>query len=148
QFKYGTHGSLPGPEPVGTFTDLGDLDASSNYTTDGVITLVLDTTAIGLKPGDVLSSISASTRLAVPDAAEGAGLTQDSAGSALNYTLIDNAVCKADLAGGGGVPVSSGGGAASGASADNGRFGGALGGLLLAPFAFAAMARRRRGRSL
>ncbi|NGY06931.1 protease pro-enzyme activation domain-containing protein [Solimonas terrae] len=104
-FNYGTHSSIP-LAGVGDFTVLGSLNPASNYSADGVITLVLDKSALGLKTGDQLTGIISSTRISTPDDTSGnlplgVGLTQDSAGSAQPYTLIGNDNCATLLNGGG-----------------------------------------------
>jgi PKD repeat protein len=102
-FEYGIHSYAPGPEPLTLYTPMGSLDAGSNYTKDGVITLVLDKAAFNLKPSDVLTDIFTSTRLTTPTDATGtapggAGLTQDSAGAALPYIVVGNEICAPNVA--------------------------------------------------
>lgn len=100
-YYYGTHGETPGG--VGDYTVLGTLDPTSTYNADGTITLVLDKSALSLKTGDRLTNIVSTTRTSAPDdptgtAPGGEGLTQDSAGAKLPYTVVGNATCAQDAA--------------------------------------------------
>ena len=110
--------SADGPTPVfnygyktinaggfGQYQVLGTLNAASNFTADGTITLVLDKSAFGLGNGDVLTHLDSVTRTSAPDdltgsTSAGEGLTQESAGAAVPYTLVGNATC-----GSGAAPV-------------------------------------------
>jgi subtilase family serine protease len=95
-FTYGIHGYDPAAG-ASTFQQLGTLDATSNFTPDGTITLVLDRSAPGLTSplhtGDRLTSISASVRVSAADdpsgtAPAGSGLTVDGAGDPNPYVLV------------------------------------------------------------
>lgn len=108
--------SADGPTPVfnygyktinaggfGQYQVLGTLNAASNFTPDGTITLVLDKSAFGLATGDQLTHVEVVTRASVPDdltgtTSAGEGLTQESAGAAVPYTLVDNSTCASNAA--------------------------------------------------
>ena len=108
--------SADGPSPVfnygyrtvnaagfGQFQVLGSLNAASNFTPDGMITLVLDKSAFGLATGDQLTHLDAETRTSAADDLTGAtsagvGLTQESAGAVVPYTLVDNSTCAPNAA--------------------------------------------------
>ena len=108
--------SADGPTPVfnygyktinaagfGQYQVLGSLNAASNFTTDGTITLVLDKSAFGLATGDQLTHLEVVTRTSAPDdptgtTSAGEGLTQESAGAAVPYTLVGNATCASNAA--------------------------------------------------
>lgn len=82
----------------GQFQVLGSLNAASTFTPDGTITLVLDKSAFALATGDQLTRIDAETRTSAPDdltgtTSAGVGLTQESAGAAVPYTLVGNSTC-------------------------------------------------------
>jgi PKD repeat protein len=107
-FTYGIHGYDPAAG-ASTFQQLGTLDAASNYSADGTITLVLDKAAPGLvaplHSGDVLTEISASVRVSTADdpsgtAGAGAGLTVDGAGAPNPYVVIGNIACDRIFGGG------------------------------------------------
>jgi PKD repeat protein len=100
-FAYGIHGYDPAAG-ASTFQQLGTLDAASNYSADGTITLVLDKAAPGLTAplhaGDLLSDISASVRVSTADdpsgtGGAGAGLTVDGAGAPNPYVVVGNVTC-------------------------------------------------------
>jgi hypothetical protein len=95
-FTYGIHGYDPAAG-ASTFQELGTLDAASNFTADGTITLVLDRSAPGLTAplhaGDRLTSVSASVRVSAADdpsgtAPAGSGLTVDGAGDPNPYVVV------------------------------------------------------------
>ena len=108
--------SADGPTPVfnygyntinaggfGQYQILGTLNAASNFTPDGTITLVLDKSAFGLATGDELTHLDIETRTSAPDdptgtTSAGVGLTQESAGAAVPYTLVGNSTCAANAA--------------------------------------------------
>lgn len=139
-FTYGTREVLQGPVGVGVYDTLGNLDAESNYTTDGVITLVMDKSVLPIETGMVLRNIAFSIRQ-TSNPANGAGLTVDTAAGGTPYTVVGNDVCAALE----GPNVVTGPGAA-GAGPVRARFG-ALGAPLLALFGAAALlALRRRHR--
>jgi PKD repeat protein len=108
--------SADGPSPVfnygyrtvnaagfGQFQVLGSLNAASNFNPDGTITLVLDKSAFGLATGDQLTHLDVETRTSAADdltgtTSAGVGLTQESAGAAVPYTLVGNSTCAANAA--------------------------------------------------
>ncbi|MBV8205338.1 MAG: PKD domain-containing protein [Acidobacteria bacterium] len=108
--------SSDGPSPVfnygyktvnaagfGQYQVLGSLNAASNFTPDGTITLVLDKSAFALATGDVLTHLEAVTRTSAPDdltgtTSAGEGLTQESAGAVVPYTLVGNSTCASNAA--------------------------------------------------
>jgi len=103
--------SADGPSPVfnygyrtvnaagfGQFQVLGTLNAASDFKPDGTITLVLDKSAFGLTTGNQLTHLDVETRTSAPDdltgtTSAGVGLTQESAGAAVPYTLVGNSTC-------------------------------------------------------
>lgn len=103
--------SADGPSPVfnygyrtvnaagfGQFQVLGSLNAASNFNPDGTITLVLDKSAFGLATGDQLTHLDVETRTSAADdltgtTSAGVGLTQESVGAAVPYTLVGNSTC-------------------------------------------------------
>ncbi|MFP5358802.1 MAG: S8 family serine peptidase [Gammaproteobacteria bacterium] len=96
RYVYGTRSVLEIPMlPVGRFTTLGEINAASNHTPDGTITLVLDKSTLGIKTGDVISGIAASIRQSTPGTTGASGLTVDSAASLMDYTVIGNGPCQA-----------------------------------------------------
>jgi hypothetical protein len=104
-FTYGTKGELdagtyPGAGTllVGTFTTLGELDPASRWDPDGTIVLVLDTAALGLQRGDVITDISGSIRQSSPDATDNMGLTVDAATASGPYAVVGNASCRPNQA--------------------------------------------------
>jgi PKD repeat protein len=108
--------SADGPSPVfnygyrttnaagfGQYQVVGTLNAASNFTPDGTITLVLDKSAFGLTTGDQLTHLDIETRTSAPDdltgtTSAGVGLTQESAGAAVPYTLVGNSTCASNAA--------------------------------------------------
>lgn len=87
----------------GQFQVLGSLNAASNFNPDGTITLVLDKSAFALNTGNQLTHIDAETRTSAPDdltgtTSAGVGLTQESVGAAVPYTLVGNSTCAANAA--------------------------------------------------
>ncbi len=95
-FEYGKTAILDTPAAaVGQFTYVGDLDPSSSINADGTISLVLDTTAVGLKPGDLADFIYSKVRRSTTSEASNMGLTLDDTGSGGFYTLGGNANCSA-----------------------------------------------------
>ncbi len=100
-FEYGTTAIMPAPGTtgVGQFTYIGDLDAASSYNADGTITLVLDTAAVGLKPGDLADFIYSKVRRSSTSETQNMGLTLDDTGSGGSYTLAGNANCSAGKSG-------------------------------------------------
>jgi|GEM_PF-846308 len=131
-FTYGLHTLLP-IAGDSEYMELGTLDAAStdNAAAPGTITLVLDLNSIPLTVGDTLTSISSAVRTTTPDDPTGTipggeGLTQDSSGATVNYTLIGNAACAAATTGGGTTGSSTGG--TSGGSSTGGISGGSTGG--------------------
>ena len=134
-FNYGTRSvvGVPTIGGVGTYEVLGELDGASNFTTDGMITLVMDKTTLELQTGTVLTNIAFSIRQ-TSNPANGSGLTVDSGAGSTKYTLVGNDVC-ASLSGL--VPTLRPAGVAEF------RYG-ALGALTLLVFGVAAATRRRR----
>jgi PKD repeat protein len=95
-FNYGYH--TLNAAGFGQYQVLGSLNAASNFTTDGTITLVLDKSAFALATGSVLTHLEVATRTSAADdltgtTSAGEGLTQESAGAAVPYTLVGNATC-------------------------------------------------------
>jgi PKD repeat protein len=87
----------------GQYQVVGTLNAASNFTTDGTITLVLDESAFGLAAGSQLTHLDIETRTSAPDdptgtTSAGVGLTQESAGTAVAYTLVGNSTCASNAA--------------------------------------------------
>ncbi|HVT34443.1 MAG TPA: hypothetical protein VHE37_02580, partial [Nevskiaceae bacterium] len=87
-FEYGTSVAVS-PDPTGTapafrtYHRIGDLDASSGFSTDGTIVLVFDKSNIPeLVPGAALTGITASTRSTAPGPAGGQGLSLDTSDTA------------------------------------------------------------------
>lgn len=141
-FVYGQRGTVAGIKIsslglVTLYNDLGALNAASNCTADGVITLVLDKSALNLQTGETLQAFLASTAILqnLPPSITGAGSVVgtgenvDSASSRFGYTLIGNDVCASGItvggsgsssggtsAGGTSGGMTSGGGASSGTS--------------------------------
>lgn len=137
QFIYG---ELPPPlstpaAEFGQFTVLGDLDAASNYSADGFITLVVDKASlpVPITNGMELGSLTGSIRQ-TSNPENGVGLTVDSAAGTETYTVVGNA-CIATAVVQASTVVSG--------SKDGGRFGGALGLLLLPLLGFAVLRQRR-----
>ena len=115
-FYYVAMVSADGPSPVfnygykttnsggfGQYQVLGSLNAASNFTPDGTITLVLDKSAFGLMNGDQLTHIEVVTRTSAADdltgtTSAGEGLTQESAGAVVPYTLVGTATCASNAA--------------------------------------------------
>ena len=90
-FEYGTSVAVsPAPgSPVAprTYHKIGSLDASSAFSTDGSVVMVLDKSAVApLNPGDRLTDMYGSTRSTAPGPAGGQGLTLDSTDT-VGYTL-------------------------------------------------------------
>jgi hypothetical protein len=112
RFVYGTSVVLPdasSPVPLRSFTEKGALDAASNFTADGRITLVLDKAAAGLPDSGVtLEGVLTTARRSAPDAAGGPGLTVDRAPESEGFY---------DLKGSGGCRAKSGVAALAGAFA-------------------------------
>ncbi len=108
--------SADGPSPVfnygyrttnaagfGQYQVVGTLNAASNFTPGGTITLVLDESAFGLTAGSQLTHLDVETRTSAPDdltgsTSAGVGLTQESAGAAVPYTLAGNSTCASNAA--------------------------------------------------
>jgi PKD repeat protein len=108
--------SADGPSPVfnygyrtlnaagfGQYQVVGTLNAASNFTPDGTITLVLDGSAFGLAAGNQLTHLVVETRTSAPDdptgtTSAGVGLTQESAGTAVPYTMVGNSTCASNAA--------------------------------------------------
>ena len=87
----------------GQYQVVGTLNAASNFTPDGTITLVLDKSAFGLVTGNQLTHLDIETRTSAPDdptdtTSAGVGLTQESAGAAVPYTLVGNSTCASNAA--------------------------------------------------
>lgn len=133
RFEYGVYGRDPS-DTVGTYASDGIADAASTYGADGSIVIVLDKSRIGsgLQRGDVLKNLTTSVRSSAPG--NGAGLTTDSSDSS-QYQLRGNDDCGKRVLPAGKPPA---------ATPVKGRFGGALGFLLLLPLGAAAWRRRMR----
>ena len=100
-FNYGYR--TTNPAGFGQYQVVGTLNAASNFTTNGTITLVLDKSAFGLTTGDQLTHLDIETRTSAPDdptgtTSAGVGLTQESAGAAVPYTLVGNSTCASNAA--------------------------------------------------
>ena len=74
-----TYGTTSVPQSLArVFTTLGNLDPASNYTADGTITMVLDTSKIGSpQPGQALTGMLGSVRLTAPSTIPSAGGTNE-----------------------------------------------------------------------
>jgi serine protease AprX len=99
KFIYGTRsstadttGDLPEVGGFGLFATLGSLDAASQYTADGTITLVLDKSLLKITDGMQLTGVAASIRQTT-NSTNGIGLTVDSAAASGPYTVVGN-TCK------------------------------------------------------
>lgn len=138
-FNYGAYALVETGAPVltglGTFETLGTINAASNFTTDGVITLVLDKEVFGLQTGDEISGLAVSVRQTT-NPANGAGLTVDSAAAQEDYLLVGNDTCAAPSGLTGVVTTEP-------VSQATGTGGGSLGGGLLALLLLGGLARRR-----
>ena len=134
QYTYGTRDVIEGPVGVGVYETLGNLEAESGYTTDGMITLVMDKTTLGLDVGSVIDNVAFSIRQ-TSNPANGSGLTVDSSAGG-RYTLVGNDTCAvAD-----GLNLST---SRAGSIDPEAKYGG-LGALTLALLTLAGLARRRR----
>ncbi len=104
RFAYGTSSVLPtadAPVPLRVFEEAGTLNAASNFTSEGVITLVVDKSAVGNPTaGNELTGVLTTARRSVPGALMGPGLTVDRApaGEAF-YLLIGNESCGSSKSG-------------------------------------------------
>jgi len=101
EFNYGYR--TVNAEGFGQFQVLGSLNAASNFNPNGTITLVLDKSAFGLAVGNQLTQLDVQTRTSAPDdltgtTSAGVGLTQESAGAAVPYTLVGNSTCASNAA--------------------------------------------------
>ena len=93
-FEYGTNATLDTPAAaVGTFTTEGSLDPASNFQPDGTIQLVMDKATLGIDDGTTLTGLAISVRQTT-NTVNGVGLTVDSAGTNLDYTLVGNDQCQ------------------------------------------------------
>lgn len=93
-FEYGTATAIDTPAAgVGTFTTLGAIDEASGFDPDGTITLVMDKATLGMAAGTTLSGLAVSVRQTT-NTVNGVGLTVDSAGTNLDYTLVGNDQCQ------------------------------------------------------
>ena len=146
-FNYGSYALVETGAPVltglGTFETLGSINAASNFTTDGVITLVMDKDLFGLQTGDELSNLAVSVRQTT-NPANGAGLTVDSASAQESYQLVGNDTCAAPSGVTGVVTTDPVAQTGSSATSTGGRGGGSLGGGLLALLLAGGLLRRRR----
>ncbi|MGA9527197.1 MAG: choice-of-anchor D domain-containing protein [Terriglobales bacterium] len=100
-FNYGYR--TTNPAGFGQYQVVGTLNAASNYTTNGTITLVLDESAFGLTAGSQLTHVEVETRTSAPDdltgtTSAGVGLTQEAAGASVPYTLVGNSTCASNAA--------------------------------------------------
>jgi subtilase family serine protease len=161
-FTYGQRGTVDGIKVsvaglLTVYNQLGTLDATSNYTDDGTITLVLDKTTLGLQTGQTLNALLASVAVAIdllPTAVGGgtavaAGETVDSAGTRFGYTLVGNDVCATGIVAPTGTGSSGGSGSSGSGGSTSGGGGGASAGAFgfgaLLPLLMAGLVRRRRG---
>jgi hypothetical protein len=99
-FTYGSTGVAQGASRV--FTTIGSLDAASNATSEGVITLVLPKSAIGNpQPGQDITNVLGSVRATVPSLLPGTGGTNetipDSTGGG-SYRLRTSTLCLSNSA--------------------------------------------------
>ena len=141
QFLYGTNDAIAVPAlgGVGTFTVLGEIEPESNFTPEGLITLVLDKSVLGITNGTVIDGMAISVRQ-TSNPENGSGLTVDSAASQLKYTVVGNDTCVSP-SGVTGVTNS----VSSGAAPSSSGGGGALG--VVSLFALLLCGWRRQGRS-
>lgn len=141
QFIYGTSGTISSPVGgVGTFDTIGPINAESNFTTDGVITLVFDKAELGITNGQLIDGFAAQVRR-VTNPETGSGLQVDAAGSQETYTVVGNDTCASPSGVTGVTNVTPAASAASGGSSGGG---GSLGaGLLLMLLLGGGIARRR-----
>lgn len=93
-FEYGTTSTIDdvGAAPVGQLNKVGDLDATSGFTADGLITLVVDKAAVGIATGTPLDLIYAKTRATSTSEAGNAGVTRDDTGTGF-YDVVGNEAC-------------------------------------------------------
>lgn len=93
-FEYGTTSTIDdvGAAPVGQLNKVGDLDATSGFTADGLITLVVDKAAVGIATGTPLDLIYAKTRATSTSEAGNAGVTRDDTATGF-YDVIGNEAC-------------------------------------------------------
>jgi PKD repeat protein len=172
-FEYGTVGAFDAVAAgLLTYIKAGDLDASSKYSADGTIKLVLNKSTLKIKTGQTLTGIQSKVRIGAPNdptgtgtLPSGAGETQDLADATGPYTVVGNDVCAKGItspstgtgtggnAGAGSGSGSGGAGSGSGTTpvttttgGSKGRFGGgSFGPPLLLPLVFFGLRRRRRG---
>ena len=136
RFIFGTRGSIA--DTVGAFTELGELDEASSFSTDGTIALVIDKASFPtpITTGTEITGIAASIRQTT-NPVNGSGLTVDSA-TGVGYSVVDN-LCPIIV-----PPVEPPVVTPPATPNDQGRFGtSALGLLVLLPLLGAAWRRRR-----
>ena len=143
-FNYGTRGALPSTPvgAVGTFETIGPIDDTSNFNTDGTITMVLDKATLGITKGMAIDGIAGSIRQ-TSNPANGSGLTVDSAAASGPYVIVGNDVCASPDINIAPTPAVGTGGDCGGTSA-NCSGGGSLGWLILLPMLGFALRRRFR----
>lgn len=143
-FNYGSYAivetGLPVLTGLGTFETLGTISDASTFTTDGLITLVMDKAQFGLQAGDALTALAVSVRQTT-NPANGAGLTVDSAAAQNDYTLVGNDTCAAPSGVTGVVDVEQPGTGTPAVA--SGGAGGSFGAGLLALLLLGGLARRR-----
>ncbi|MGH8482432.1 MAG: S8 family serine peptidase, partial [Nevskiaceae bacterium] len=120
RFVYGFREAISAPAAtVGVFTVEGEIDAASNMTGEGVITLVVDKALYGLTTGGIVTAIGASLRQ-TSNPENGAGLTVDSSSAVEPYLILGHELCLSEppiaiagadfsIAGGGTVTLSAAG---------------------------------------
>ena len=136
RYLYGTNDAIPVPAlgGVGTFQVIGEIEPESGFSTDGVITLVLDKADLGIVNGTEIDGMAISVRQ-TSNPENGSGLTVDSAASQLTYTVVGNDVCVSPTGGAGTARTTAVGGEEKY---------GALGAPLLLVFGLASLLMRRR----
>lgn len=136
RYLYGTNDAIPVPAlgGVGTFQVIGEIEPESGFTTEGVITLVLDKADLGIVNGTEIDGMAISVRQ-TSNPENGSGLTVDTAASQLTYTVVGNDVCVSPTGGAGTARTTATGGEEKY---------GALGAPLLLVFGLAGLLMRRR----
>lgn len=95
RFVHGTWrvDSAPAAVSLTVYTILGDIDAASNYTPEGAITLVADKALFGgLQPGDSIAGVLGRVGPALSNATPIAAAAQDDTGTG-SYEIRGSAIC-------------------------------------------------------
>lgn len=151
-FVFGTVGVVDATATsAAIYTIQGDIDAASSFNADGTITLIVDKATIGNpKIGDGLAQLVATTRPITNPQTVTAGSQDTAEGD--TYFVLGTDICKAGSTPTPTptvpvpVPMIGSPSLQSGPTSSGGRFGGALGLLLLPMLAGGALLRRRRTR--